>query len=172
MKKKPKITKQLRTKVSPKKTPQRKPEKLWGLEPLTFPKSAQEYIDIDEQYKKDLKNDPKAAAFLSKFHEEVYGNKFKKGSGNRNLYSKGERKSIYDSTNARNRDMYNKRYKYLDIEYLAGLDAGPNADPTDAVLNYIDKKKRVKKFLDEAVQNGLSVKEAEELTKYVFDLEI
>lgn len=174
MKKKPNSSKTLKTppsrKRSPKKIP-RKKEKLWGLEPLTFPKAAQEFIGIDEQYKKDLMNDPKAAAFLSKFHDEVYGNKFRKGKGAKNLHVKDARKEIYDGTNARNRDMYNRRYRYQDIEYVASMEASDTANPTEAIIDYIDKKKKIKAFYDELLGQGVSVKEAQELTSYIFNLE-
>lgn len=150
------------------KKTQRKPEKLWGLQPLTFPKSAQEYIGLDEQYKKDLADDPKAAAFLSKFNVEVYGNTFKKGKGAKNLYKKNERKSIYDSTNARNRDMYNRRYRYQDIEYVASMENSNTSNPQDALIDYMDKKKKIQSFLDRCTNNGMTDKEAEDLASWVF----
>ena len=102
--------KTVKKKKSKKKSakPQRK-KVLWGLKPLTFNRAVQQYMDQDYMDKLD----DKSKEWLSKFNVEYYGNTFKKGKGPLNHHVKADHKKVYDQTNARNRDMYNKIYKCL-----------------------------------------------------------
>lgn len=119
----------------------RKPRRLWGLEKRTFPKNIQDFIDYDETMLKDLKEDPEAEKFYSKFIEEYYGNTFEltekakerrkrksrtgskrrtkkqiKQEGNiysdsKNVHTPGGIKKCIKDFNARQRDIYNQRLK-------------------------------------------------------------
>jgi hypothetical protein len=171
MKKKSKSTRRKSTAKKPKKRSKKssKPTRLWGLEVLTFPRHAQEPMEMDEKYRKDLKENPDAAAFLSKFNDEFYGNTFRKGT--RPLHKKSERKTLYNATNARNRDMYNRRYRYNDLEYVAGQESAPTLDPSEALIDYLDQKNTIDQFMADALESGLSEKEVIELTTKIFDLE-
>lgn len=103
----------------------RKPKKktLWGLEPRTFGRSVRNYIDQD--YSKQLSREEKE--WLSQFNEEFYGNSVKsdglhlkklknydKRKRRYKLAKKREMKRIYDTTNARNRDIHTAFYKIYD----------------------------------------------------------
>jgi hypothetical protein len=150
---------------------QKKP-KLWGLEKLTFNKAAQNYMDWDEKMAQDLKNDPEAAEWYSQFNNEYYGNTLDK-DWRKNLHFKEQKKQIYDATNARNRDLYNTRYKYNEHENGIAIPDSYSeyCNPETAYVDYLDYKKKIPKFMREAKNSGLNKKEVLELTKIVFDLE-
>lgn len=146
-----------------------KKAKLWGLEVRTFNKAAQQYMDVD--YVNKLDDDEKE--WLSQFNNEYYGNTLKLEDWRQNLHYKDQKKSIFDATNARNRDIYNKRYKYN--EYDSGI-AIPSeyheyCNPEDSYLELIDKNDKMIKFIADAKASGLTEKEALELTRKVFDIE-
>ena len=72
---------------------------------------------------------------------------------------KEQKYDIYDQTNARNRDMYNKRYKYNEgdinqdhnIENLVASKIDfDHASPEDAYCEFMDKETKISKFMKEA----------------------
>lgn len=123
---------------------------------------------MDQDYIEKL--DDKEKEWLSKFNVEYYGNTFQKGSGPRNLHVKDQHKLVYDQTNARNRDMYNQRYRmYEEIEW-GGMDYYGTDSPEDALIESLDRKKRMKKFIQDAMKNNVELEFLEQLTKFVFDV--
>lgn len=161
----------------PKKKPNqtKKPRKLWGLEKLTFNKAAQQYMDWDEKMTQDLKNDPEAAEWYSKFNEEYYGNTLNK-DWRKNKHMKDSKYDIYDQTNARNRDMYNKRFKYNEGEdTLEGIISGESftafTNPEEALIESIDKSEAIQEFVDKALKAGTDKKFTKKLTRVVFDMD-
>jgi len=91
-----------------KRSKPKKAKKLWGLEPLTFPKYSRYYADQD--YAKNLSEKDKE--WLSKFNEEYYGNTFRKEGPVVHKKYKNKKRELYGLTNSRYRDMYNQRIKY------------------------------------------------------------
>lgn len=163
--------------TKPQKVKSLKPKKpkLWGLEKLTFNKAVQQYMDQD--YITKLNDDEKA--WLSQFNNEYYGNTLNK-DWRKNLHMKENKYDIYDQTNARNRDMYNKRYKYNEgdinqdhnIETLVASKIDfDHASPEDSYLEFMDKETKMKKFMQEAKDSGLNQKEVLDLTRKIFDLD-
>jgi len=152
-----------------------KKTKLWGLERFAFNKAVQQYMDQD--YINNL--DYTEKEWLSQFNEEFYGNKLNK-DWRKNLHLKETKKAIYDQTNSRNRDIYNNRYKYNEgdmyhdhnIETLVAskLDFD-HASPEEAYIEFVDKDKIMKKFMQDAKDSGLSDKEVLDLTRNIFNIE-
>lgn len=125
---------------------------------------------MDQDYINKL--GPEEKVWLSQFNNEYYGNTLKK-DWRKNLHMKETQKAIYDQTNARNRDMYNKRYKFN--EHESGI-AIPNdyhefANPEEAIIEAIDKEDKIKKFVKSALKARTEKKFTEEMTKVVFDME-
>lgn len=119
-------------KKSKRKSTSKYKKKLWGLEPLTFPKTINHYIDQD--YVKELSD--KEKEWLSDFNEEYYGNKLSK----KTLRNKVKKKEIFDQTNARNRDISNIRFKsYLDSSFRGTYGS------EESVINYLHEKELVSK---------------------------
>lgn len=81
----------------------RKNTKYPGLTPSVHPRNRQEYIDYDYVHQLSAKE----KEWLSNFTEEYLGGNFQH-AGTKMHKSKKERKTCYDRTNARNRDMYSK----------------------------------------------------------------
>lgn len=117
--------------------------------------------------------------WLSQFNNEYYGNTLNK-DWRKNLHLKDNKKAIFDQTNARNRDMYNKRYKYNEgdmreehnIETLIASKLEiDHSSPEEAYVEYIHVKKKMLKFIQEAKESGLTDKEAIELAAKIFDIE-
>lgn len=125
-------------------------------------------MDID--YVDQLNQEEKE--WLSQFNNEYYGNTLNK-DWRKNLHYKEQKKSIYDATNARNRDVFNKRYKYNENEngIVVPDEYSKYTSPESANIEYLDLKKKMTKFIKEAKASGLSDKEVEELVKVTFDLE-
>lgn len=73
-------------------------KKNWGLEQKSFPKHKQ--WSVDQDYTDQL--DDETAAWLSKFNDEYYRNKFVKDEPA--LHK--DKKECYSRENARNRDLY------------------------------------------------------------------
>lgn len=157
-----------------KKTAKR-PKKLWGLEVRTFNKAAQQYMDQD--YVGKLNDEEKQ--WLSTFNNEFYGNTLNK-DWRKNLHYKGNKKAIYDQTNARNRDMYNNLYKYnegdirenhsLELLINSKIDQS-HTNPIDAYNETIDLRKTITEFMENARKSGMAEDEVLTLTKKIFDLE-
>jgi hypothetical protein len=144
----------------------KKQKKLWGLEVLTFNKAVQPYMDQDYVHKLD----DKSKAWLSKFNEEYYGNTFKDGRGPINLHLKQDRKLVYDQTNSRNRDMYNQRYRmYEEIDW-SGMDYYGTPSPEDAFIEALDKKKRIKAFVEDSMELESNQEFIQTLTRFVFNI--
>lgn len=132
---------------------------------------------MDYDYINKLNDEEKQ--WLAQFNNEYLGNTLNK-DWRKNLHRKDSKKSIYDQTNARNRDMYNNRYKFNEgdisqdqnIETLVASKINfDHASPEDAYGEMLDKEKKIKKFMKDAKDSGLSSKEVLELTRKVFDLE-
>lgn len=132
---------------------------------------------MDQDYINKLNDDEKK--WLSQFNNEYYGNTLNK-DWRKNLHMKEQKYEIYDQTNARNRDMYNKRYKYNEgdinqdhnIETLVASKVDfDHASPEDAYGEFMDKEKKIRKFMQEAKDSGLDQKEVLDLTRKVFDLD-
>lgn len=152
-----------------------KVKKLWGLEKLTFNKAAQQYMDWDEKMTQDLKNNPEAAAWYSKFNEEYFGNTLDK-DWRKNLHMKETKYDIYNATNARNRDMYNKRFKYnegdIGLEQIVSSETFTQfMNPEDALIESMDKAEAIQEFVDKALKAGTDKKFTKKLTRVVFDME-
>jgi len=141
--------------------------KLWGLEVRTFNKAAQQYMDVD--YVNKLNDEEKQ--WLSQFNNEYFGNTLNK-DWRKNLHMKDSKKAIYDQTNARNRDMYNKRYRMNDEDHMI-MDNFDNeyTSPEDALIDFMDKEEKIKKFVDAALKARTEKGFTKELTKAVFDIE-
>jgi len=125
---------------------------------------------MDQDYISKLGDDEKE--WLSQFNNEYYGNTLNK-DWRKNLHLKETKKAIYDGTNARNRDMYNNRYKYNENE---GGIAIPNSmseytSPEEAIVDFIYIKKKMLQFMEDARASGLNEKEVLNLTKVTFDLD-
>lgn len=146
----------------------KKKVKLWGLERLTFNKAAQQYLDQD--YISTL--DDKDKEWLSRFNNEYYGNTLNK-NWNKNLHYKEQKKAIFDQTNARNRDIFNKRYKFNEHESGIAIPDSyhEHTNPEGAYADYIDIQRKVLSFMNEARESGLEEAEIIEITKKVFDLD-
>lgn len=149
--------------------------KLWGLEFKTYNKAAQQYVDQDYINKLNYKE----KEWLSQFNEEYYNNTLNK-DWRKNLHMKENKYDIYDQTNARNRDMYNKRYKYNEgdinqdhnIETLVASKVDfDHASPEESYCEFMDKEKNIRKFMEEAKASGLNKQEVLDLTRKVFDLD-
>lgn len=129
-------------------------------------------MDWDQQMTDDLKNDHEAAKWYSQFNNEYYGNTLDK-DWRKNLHYKEQKKQIYDATNARNRDMYNNRYKYN--ENPGGIaipdSYSENCNPETAYIDFIHYQRVVPAFIKEARDSGMSKKEALELARMVFDID-
>lgn len=135
---------------------------------------------MDYDYIEKLKrDDPEAATWLSQFNNEMYGNTLNK-DWRKNLHMKEDKKAIYDQTNARNRDMYNNRYKYnedngnedCNIETLVNsmVDMS-HTSPEDAVIDFMDKDQKINKFVKAALKAKTDREFTQELTKVTFDIE-
>lgn len=104
-----------------------------------------EYVDYDYISKLD----PKAKAWLDKFTEETYRAYFNDDKP-KHLHKKKARKAIYNANNARNRCIYSRARgkKQLDFGDDAAFDAMESknnlTNPEDAIISYIDLKKRLK----------------------------
>jgi hypothetical protein len=156
------------------KSHKKKQTKLWGLERLTFPKAIQHVLDMD--YIAELNDDEKR--WLSEFNASYYGNTFpsKHKSGRKtNMFDKAgiPRKELYDQTNARNRDIFSKRYKFN--ETFQGI-AVPESyseftSPENAILDAIDKEGIIKKFREDAAKAQTERAFIDKLTSVVFDTE-
>jgi len=102
----------------------KKPKIRWGLTKQAMPKSVRQYID--QNYIDKLSETDKD--WLNKFNEEYYGNTFRddktvvikkgKNKGKIRKYKKGlhakaniSRTELFNQTNARNRDIYNKSFR-------------------------------------------------------------
>lgn len=94
--------------------------------------------------------DPKAKAWLDKFTEETYRAYFNADKP-RHIHKKQARKAVYGANNARNRCIYSraKGKKELDFGDDAAFEAieGQNnlTNPEDAIIAYIDLKKKLTK---------------------------
>lgn len=125
---------------------------------------------MDADYIQNLNQEEKE--WLSQFNNEYYGNTLNK-DWRKNLHYKEQKKPIFDATNARNRDIFNTRYKYNENE--SGIpvpdEYSKYTSPEEAYIDYIYLKKKMAKFMKDAKASGLSDKEVEELTKITFDIE-
>lgn len=125
---------------------------------------------MDQDYINNLSQEDKE--YLSQFNNEYYGNTLNK-DWRKNLHLKQDKKAIYDQTNARNRDMFNQRYKYNENE--SGIPIPEHfseySNPEDAYIDYIYIKKKMLKFMEEARASGMDEKEVIELTAKIFDIE-
>lgn len=158
-KKKPNKNKKTKAKI--------KPKKLYGLEPLTYNRAAQQYVDID--YVSQLNDSEKQ--WLSTFNEEYYNNTLNK-DWRKNLHYKEHKKSIFDKTNARNRDIMNKRYRMDDEEnYIMDNNDTEYTSPESAMIEAIDKKEDIEHFVKKARRKGTDEKFTKKLTDVVFGVE-
>jgi len=155
------------TKRSKKPTQKTRPKKLWGLERLTFPKAVQQYLDQD--YISTLNDEEKQ--WLSKFNNEYYGNTLNK-DWRKNLHLKEQKKAIFDQTNARNRDIFNNRYKFNENE--SGIPIPDSyseyANPEQTLIDAIYIEKEINKFRKQAIRAKTEKKFIDELIKVVFDI--
>jgi len=85
---------------------------------------------MDQDYVGKLTD--KEKKWLSDFNEEYYGNKLSK----KTLRNKAKRKEMFDQTNARNRDIFNIRFR-SDVHGNFSETAGGE----DALVDYIDAKR-------------------------------
>jgi len=147
-----------------------KARRLWGLEVRTFSRANQQYMDWDQQMLNDLKLDPEAAQWYSKFIEESYGNTLNKDF-RKNLHYKHHKKEIYDATNARNRDLYNQRYRMNDTDHLI-MDSFDNEylSPEDAIIEMMDKRDKIKEFIMKAYKANTEKIFTGKLVNVVFDV--
>jgi hypothetical protein len=155
-------------KKNKKKSKKRKIKKRWGLEKLTLPKAVQQFFDYD--YLNQLTEEEKN--WLSQFTDEYYNNTLNH-DWRKNFHYKEQKKSIYDATNARNRDMYNKRYKYN--ETLIGVaipdDYHTFTSPEDAILDAIDLEEKIKKFREAAEKAQTAREFTNKLVGVVFEVD-
>lgn len=116
--------------------------------------------------------DLKEQTWLSRFNEEYYNNTLNK-NWTKNLHYKAQKKPIFDATNARNRDLYNKRYKMDDADYkiMDNYDT-EYTSPEHALISFLDKEKQVKEFMKACLRAGTPLEFANELVKVVFDINI
>lgn len=121
----------------------------------------QDYID---------KLDGKSKEWLSRFNIEYYGNTFKKGSGAHNLHVKDKHKLVYDQTNARNRDIFNQRYRLYDNPEWGGMDYYGTSSPEDALIEAMDRRERIQTFISEALEVENNSDFLEQLTRFVFNI--
>lgn len=162
-----------------KKEKKKKPKKLWGLEPRTFSRGSR-YL-VDQDYAKNLSQEEKE--WLSKFNEEYYGNVVKKQDSlhlkkienqdkRKRLYKKRKKeimKTLYDATNARNRDIHTANYKIYDKEYLNEDASHEDTDSIfdvirqldyniieDSNIEILDFRRAIERYL----KQGLTVEEA------------
>lgn len=140
------MTKKLPPQKKKKKPSKRKKQTLWGLEPRTFKRGSRYFVDQD--YTKDLSDKDKK--WLSTFNEEYYNNVLTP----KTKRSKKKRKTIYDLTNARNRDMYTN-YRIYDTEKRNDNDdelkllIDTNRESCeDELTSWIDFKKSYSKFIN------------------------
>lgn len=114
--------------------------------------------------------DDKDKEWLSKFNVEYYGNTFKKGKGPLNHHVKADHKKVYDQTNARNRDMYNQRYRLYDEPKWGGMDYYGTLTPEDALIEAMDKEVRIKKFVSDAMDKEVNKEFLQRLTRFCFNI--
>ena len=145
-----------------------KPPKLWGLERLTFSKAIQNVMDAD--YIDQLNGDEKQ--WLSTFFNEFYGNTLNK-DWRKNLHYKEQLKSIYDQTNARNRDIFNQRYKFNENDQGIPIPDRYSefTNPENAILELLDKTDKIKKFIKSALDAQTEREFTKKLTEVVFEIE-
>jgi len=146
----------------------KKQRKLWGLERFTFPVAIQNVMDMD--YIGKLNN--KEKQWLSQFNNEYFGNTLNK-DWRKNLHLKEQKKSIYDQTNARNRDIFNQRYKFNEYESGMAIPESFSAftNPEAAILELLDKEEKIKKFIKKALEANTDKEFTETLTRVVFEIE-
>lgn len=125
---------------------------------------------MDQDYINQL--DDSGKEWLSQFNNEYYGNTLNK-DWRKNLHHKETKKTIYDATNARNRDMYNNRYKYNENESGIAVPSSLSefTNPEDANIEYIDLKRKIAKFISDAKKSGLKDKEIEQLVIITFNID-
>lgn len=130
---------------------------------------------MDMDYIKDLSDEEKQ--WLSDFNSEYYGNTVNQ-DWRKNLHMKGHKKAIFDQTNARNRDIYNKRYQMYETgndneDYGIMMPDGADIymNPEDAVIEFIDKEDKITAFVERALSKGTPKEFTKQLTKVVFDIE-
>lgn len=137
----------------------KKQEKLWGLEPRTFNRATRQFVDQDYVNKLD-DNEKK---WLSDFNNTYYSNKYPrsdKPGPKTNLFDKAgvPRKEIFDTTNARNRDVHTVWYKINEAEARVGREEDdPDTKKTlfdldresydNELIDYLDFKKAVAKYI-------------------------
>lgn len=114
--------------------------------------------------------DDKSKEWISKFNVEFYGNTFKKGSGARNLHTKDKHKLVYNQTNARNRDIFNQRYRLYDNPEWGGMDYYGTLTPEDALIEAIDRSDRIQEFVEESMKMEKNKEFLEQLTRFVFNI--
>lgn len=99
-----------------------------------------EYLDYD--YVTQLTD--KEKEFLNKFSEEYYRAYFKKDA-KKHLHKKKDRKSVYASNNARNRDLYSEARKkgQLDLfgETSPSTGLAKAAEYEDELIEFLDASK-------------------------------
>lgn len=160
-------------------------EKLWGLEPKTFSRGSRYFIDQD--YAGELSKEEKA--WLSKFNEEYYGNKVKKKDSlhldklknydkRKKKFKTAKRKimkTLYDATNARNRDLHTVNYKIYDDEKRVSEDQESLFDLSrkvdynvieDTTVDYIAFKNLMERYL----KQGFTEEQAREKAIVEFNL--
>lgn len=117
------------------------------MEPKTFPYYARQFMDYDPEFLKKLKKeDPEAAKWLSQFNDEWYGNRIKRYGDKAFHKTQEEKREIYRQTNRRNFDIYSKGGRI-------SMDLFPHEettyDPSDDILDLIDKKTKLEPEEDE-----------------------
>jgi hypothetical protein len=110
---------------------------------------------MDQNYFDKLS--PEEKKWLSQFNEEYYGNTISKNRRKAFHKTKKAKREIYRQTNARYRDIYNHRIKYSLNTRSTSKDDQPKAsflqegyDPTDDVIEQIDRKNLFRKDDDES----------------------
>lgn len=177
-----KKTKKKKAVKAQKKKKREKIEKLWGLEFRAFNRGARQLVDQD--YIDKLS--PEEKKFLSDFNKSYYGNTFPKKSKpgpKTNMFDKAgiPRKTIFDQTNARNRDVHTVQYKIYDREKVS-TENPEDMDKVDSIfdvirqtdynniedanIDYLDFKRRMLKYLE----NGFDEEEAR--SKALADMEL
>lgn len=115
------------------KTPQKKKNVKFGLEPKSFAKNKQWMVDQD--YVKDLNKEEQE--WLNRFNQEYYRNTFEQNEND--LHNTKElKRQCYSNENARNRDLYGIGYEF---GFIVGSNTvndgeGNEIDLLDTVADY------------------------------------
>lgn len=124
--------------------------KLTALKPEFNLRSRADLIDIDDQYWKDLKDNPKAAEWLNKFNNEYVSASFNRHK--KHLHkSKKLKRDCYNKNNARNRCIYTREKAQGKLNHLEDMQKeleNEFIEYEEDLIKNIDEDLVMKKFED------------------------